>query len=236
MHQLSTIRECNVERNNDAVCLTFDVDWACDEVLDDTISLLKRYNVPSTWFFTHETEYINQIRQLRNQEIGIHPNFNDLLNSSPIAKNVEDVFSTLKSIIPDATSMRSHSLTYGDVIARYAIKHGITHVSNYMIPFQSGISLNCWNDWYGLTHVPYLFQDSVLFYLNSTLGVTDLILNYQGLRVFNFHPIHVYLNTESIGRYEQTRHLHRNPKELIKYRYTGYGTRSRLIDLLDCFK
>jgi len=42
----------------------------------------------------------------------------------------------------------------------------------------------------------------------------------------------VFLNTESLDRYERTRPIHRDPSELIKHRFDGYGTRSRLIDLL----
>lgn len=50
--------------------------------------------------------------------------------------------------------------------------------------------------------------------------------------VINFHPIHVFLNTESMDRYESVRHIHQNAQELLKYRYEGYGTRNLLIDLL----
>jgi hypothetical protein len=38
---------------------------------------------------------------------------------------------------------------------------------------------------------------------------------------------------ESLNRYERTRPLHQKPKELIKQRYEGYGTRNRLIELLE---
>ena len=41
------------------------------------------------------------------------------------------------------------------------------------------------------------------------------------------------LNSESIDRYEKTRTLHGTPKELIKYRYDGWGVRNTLIKLLE---
>jgi len=53
------------------------------------------------------------------------------------------------------------------------------------------------------------------------------------LKVLDFHPIHVFLNTESLDRYERTRPLHHNPKELIKHRFEGYGTRNRLLEVLE---
>ena len=54
------------------------------------------------------------------------------------------------------------------------------------------------------------------------------LLVREGLKVFDFHPIHVYLNTEDLSRYEQTRSLHHNPAELIKHRFAGTGTRTAL--------
>ena len=60
-------------------------------------------------------------------------------------------------------------------------------------------------------------------------------LNYKGLRVLTFTQF-IFLNTESLDRYESTRSLHHNPKELIKHRFMGYGTRNRLFDLLELKK
>ena len=62
------------------------------------------------------------------------------------------------------------------------------------------------------------------------------IASRSGLKVFDFHPIHIFLNTESLERYERTRPIHHNPKELIKHRYSGYGARNQLIELLEMNK
>jgi len=56
--------------------------------------------------------------------------------------------------------------------------------------------------------------------------------NRPGLKVFDFHPIHVFLNTELLDRYDRTRHLHQKPGELIKHRFDGEGIRIRLLELL----
>jgi len=63
---------------------------------------------------------------------------------------------------------------------------------------------------------------------------TDLIplAERAGLAVLDFHPIHVFLNTESSERYERTREIRRRPDELLKHRHTGVGTRTRLMRLL----
>ena len=51
--------------------------------------------------------------------------------------------------------------------------------------------------------------------------------------MFNFHPIHVFLDTEELRRYEQARPNYQNLLELIKLRnQDGNGTRDRLKRLL----
>jgi hypothetical protein len=59
------------------------------------------------------------------------------------------------------------------------------------------------------------------------------LIALEGVNVFDIHTIHIFLNTESLDRYDRTHPLHQNPGELIKHRYQGYGTRSRLIKLLE---
>lgn len=88
--------------------------------------------------------------------------------------------------------------------------------------------------WSGAIIVPHRFQDNASIRLSEDLPDQNCLRS--GFHVFDFHPIHVFLNTESLDRYERTRSLHHNPKELIKYRYEGYGTRSRLIELLELVK
>lgn len=62
--------------------------------------------------------------------------------------------------------------------------------------------------------------------------ISDL-LSQDGLMVFDFHPIHVYLNTENLQRYERTRPLHYQPEALLQERFGGDGARTALKALLD---
>ncbi len=55
----------------------------------------------------------------------------------------------------------------------------------------------------------------------------------DGLKVFDFHPIHVFLNTENLERYEGSRSLHRCPGELIAHRGSdSRGSREQLKRLM----
>ena len=44
------------------IFLTFDIDWATDEVLSDTIDLVEAAQVCATWFVTHDTPVLARLR------------------------------------------------------------------------------------------------------------------------------------------------------------------------------
>ena len=214
--------------------LTFDIDWAHDQILIDTLSLVLSFNVPATWFATHATPVLESIRRCDIFELGIHPNFNPLLLGKG-GENCAGVIKELKRLVPEAKSCRSHSVADGAVIRSALWAEGITHDSNLNIPEGAGISLLPFVGSCGLTRVPYCWADEHAFTGRQSDNFNE-IQRRMGLAVFDFHPIHVFLNTESIDRYERTRHLHHDPKELIKHRFEGYGTRKRLTKLLELAK
>lgn len=240
----STISKINPEDTNtwvNKLFLSFDIDWAHDEILSDTLSLVMRFNVPVTWFVTHATPILNDIRSLTHQELGLHPNFNSLLDVDSINKchNAEKIVKDLLDIVPEAKSIRSHSMTQSSRLLDLFQSCGLTHEGNHFIPHHVGIELKPWLLWNQLCKIPYFWEDD-LHTLYDSFGISQTnpaeLATAGGLKVFDFHPIHVFLNTESIERYERTRPLHYKPKELIKHRYEGYGTRNRLIELLELAK
>lgn len=54
------------------IFLTFDIDWASDEVLEYCIDIIEKANVKATWFVTHETPLLERLRANPNFELGIH--------------------------------------------------------------------------------------------------------------------------------------------------------------------
>lgn len=245
MNQFSTISAIAIEKENswsNKLFLTFDIDWANDDVLNDTIDLIECYDVAATWFATHETQVLDRLRENPKFEVGIHPNFNFLLEGKHNAgRSASEIVQCLMSIVPQAKTVRSHSMTQSSAILNIFKDFGLTHDANHFIPNHSGLELKPWMLWNGLCRVPYSWEDDVhiLYEVNGIQqrSTLDIALSASvGLKAFDFHPIHVFLNTESLDRYERTRSLHQSPKELIKYRYEGYGTRSRLIELLKLCK
>ena len=215
---------------------------AHDAVLEDTIGLVEGFDAAATWFITHDTLLLGKLRKNPSFEIGIHPNFNYLLDGKDnLGQNATEVVQRLRDIVPEATSIRSHSITQSSRLLDTFKQNGLTHDVNHFIPSYTNIRLRPWRLWNDICRVPYSWEDDVHI-LYESMGIPqqsprDIALSVeQGLKVFDFHPIHVFLNTESLDRYERTRTLHHNPKELIKHRYEGYGTRNRLIELLELCK
>lgn len=242
MNQFSTISAIAIEEKKswlNKLFLTLDIDWANDDVLNDTIDLIERYDVPATWFATHQTPVLDRLRENPNFEVGIHPNFNFLLEGRYNAgRSASEIVQRLMSIVPNSKTVRSHSMMQSSVILNIFKDVGLTHDANHFIPNHSGLELRPWTLWNGLCRVPYSWEDDIhiLYEVNGIqqLSTRDIALSANlGLKVFDFHPIHVFLNTEDLDRYEKTRSLHQTPKELIHYRHKGYGTRNQLIELLE---
>lgn len=214
------------------VFLTFDIDWAHDIVLLDTIDLLESAGVSATLFVTHETKLLERLRANNKFELGVHPNFNFLLDAKGVSGgNAKQVVEQILALVPEAKSVRSHSMTQNSRLLDIFKESGLTHDVNHFIPAHTNIELCPWYLWNGLCRIPYFWEDDIACMYSLKDNMEELALS-QSLKVFDFHPIHIFLNTEHLDRYERTRHLHSNPNELIKHRYEGEGTRTRLIELL----
>jgi hypothetical protein len=216
--------------------LTFDIDWAHDEVLSDTIDLVDQAGVYATWFVTHDTPLLERLRANPRYELGIHPNFNWLLTGDArLGADAREVVKRLQAIVQEARCVRSHSMAQSTGLLQVFSDAGLTHDANHFIPAAAGIQLKPWRLWNGMVRIPYDWEDDVTCaYQEMAMpapGVTETSRK-GGLHVFDFHPIHVFLNTDTIERYEKTRDLHHSPEELRMQRNSGEGARTWLIELL----
>ena len=86
------------------------MDWAHEEVIEDTIDLISQSGVSSTWFVTHKSPILDNLKKLKNAELGIHPNFFHNQDSKSNL-NSKDIIRELLDFLPDSKSVRSHSLS-----------------------------------------------------------------------------------------------------------------------------
>jgi len=213
--------------------VTIDMDWAPDYILEDTYSLLFRHNIKSTWMVTHKSPFLDVLIKSEIIELGIHPNFNDFFDTrnSTTSDNAYDRIVSALTIVPNAKSVRSHSMTQNSRILDIFSNLGITHDCNHYIPFNSGIILKPWRIWNGLIKVPFGWEDDLDF-PNTSRKFAQNVVSFQGLRVLNFHPIHLFLNSSSNNAYEKTRSKHGSPEIMKNYINLKYGTRTFLNDLI----
>jgi len=212
--------------------LTFDIDWASDEVILDTIDLLNQYNVKATFFVTHQTPVLEKIRSNSDFELAIHPNFNPILNLQG-QKTVNQTFDEILEIVPDAIVSRSHSLTNSGRWNSIYKEKGLRFTSNYFMYLNEGIKpIKNTNE---VIEIPIYFADDALLYLND--NKLDLIIpdfkakKIEGIQLFLFHPIHVVLNSNSLKSYDDTRQYHNDFNKISLLPKNHIGIRDVLINL-----
>ena len=218
-----------------SVYLTFDIDWASDFVVADTLELLSKFNLSATFFATHDTPILNEIRANPRYELGIHPNFNDLIlrTENQDIKSAREKIDELKQIVPEALSIRSHSTTNSSKLLEIFQEFDIQFDCNYVIPYHVVDKIVPWRLWNNMTRVPYYYADDLSLAYNLIEESMPKICNREGIKVFDFHPVHIYLNTDSLATYEKTRDIHRNEKLLLQNRIAKRGTRDKFLELLE---
>lgn len=200
----------------EAVVFTIDIDWAHDDIIEDLIEFLGGHGVCATWFATHETKTLDKLLD-KGHEVGIHPNFNPLFEETPELPGAMARLKALCELVPDATSIRSHSLARSTKLAAAFKEMGYTHESNIYLPFDQLELVAPWRGPEGLMQVPLHWEDDVYFCGNSPSPLEALDLS--GVFVMDIHPIHFYVNTDSPDTYEQIKSHYGDPK-ILKQRRT----------------
>lgn len=199
----------------DRIFITLDLDWADDSVASDALDLLEQHRIAATIFVTHETPLLARMRANPAFELGIHPNFNPLLNgNASYGKTMGEVLDRFLAIVPEARAARSHSLTVSSPMLDALAEKGLRTESNTFIPWETGIPLKPWMAWNGkLMRVPVCWADDI-HCITGTSWDAGQLRAIAGLRVFIFHPIHLFLNTDRIERYNRARPDFRDPAAL----------------------
>jgi hypothetical protein len=232
--KISSINPANPESWLSKIFLSFDIDWAIDEAVESLADMLEARGVAATFFVTHDSPVLARLASNPLFELGIHPNFDPLLAGG--GGNAAQVFRELLAIVPGARATRSHALTSSGRLTRLIHENGLTHECNQMIPLESGMVLRPYAHWNGLIRVPHLWEDDVHMQYVTRTGVpfsVDAALTSPGLKVFDFHPIHVALNSPDMAYYERTREQHRNWASLRACANEGRGTATLLQELID---
>lgn len=216
----------------DDVVLTIDIDWAPDFTIDFVAEQLISRQVRATWFVTHMSPATARLKQYPNLfELGIHPNF---LSGSTHGDTPDAVLRHCMALLPEASSVRTHLLIQSTLLLRQLLAQ--TRITTDVSLFLPGTPHICPVEWVSrrrtLLRIPYFWADD--FEMERNIPCWRLAPHLRvgkGLKVFAFHPIHVYLNSADIEIYQTLKH--RVPKiseasanVLNPYIQTGEGTRA----------
>jgi hypothetical protein len=217
--------------------LSFDLDWAIDEILEDTLGLILEAEVKATMFVTHQTPILAKMRETSLISLGLHPNFNPLFSGESISRSPYGIMSDLKEIVPEAKVLRSHSMSHSGLWLNTYKELGITHLSQYYMG--SVKSIQPVRHVNGVVEVPVYFADDGYLFVEdhkewSNPSQEEILGNPEcSVRVYNFHPIHIALNSQSFDDYDSTRDSHRSWKAIQSNRGNGFGMRELLKRLIN---
>lgn len=194
--------------------LTLDVDWAPDFIIDKVAGILIKKKIKATWFITHDSVSIRNLLEHKDIfEFGLHPNF--FPNSSQ-GKNEKEVMNYLKKIIPDSRIIRTHALLQSTYLFRDIIKNFEIKIdSSLFLPGTPNLQPHTVffdNQNNELIRVPFFWEDDIEMYNpNKSLNFNNKKYHVTGLKIFDFHPIHIFLNSNSMENYESIK----RKKELL---------------------
>ncbi len=210
--------------------ITSDLDWAPDYVLADALELFEQCDVKVTLLATHSTKVLMGIDEGK-YELGIHPNF---LGVSP-DDNVEPraVVERLQELFPNAKCVRAHCLLESTTILDMYSECGLNYDLTQFIPYQS-LPLP-YRRPSGLVRVPFNWEDDYHFDSYRSFGESEVVLGPTGFDIYNFHPIHLFLNTETPDRYRDAKRRLESDIEIHSIRNMGpiLGTRDLFLKLCD---
>ncbi len=218
--------------------ITLDVDWAPDFMIDHVAQILIDAQVKATWFVTHPSKAIDRLNSFNDLfELGIHPN---PLHGSTHGNTEDEVLTYTRKLLPQASSMRTHGLYQtSNWLIKAAKKYDIKIDVSLFLPRATHLQMHQIK-WYGASiwRIPYFWaDDSEMFEKQPLWTPSDSLIKSPGLKVFDFHPIHIMLNTDRFEKYEylkQIRPLALWDEEFTQtHIYHGYGPRVMFLELVE---
>lgn len=177
--------------------ITLDCDWAPDFILEDVVNLFNEKKVKAVFFITNDSPTVQKLRKNPLFEIGIHPNF--FPNSSQ-GDDADSVLKYLKKITPEAKSIRTHGLYQSTLLLKKFQEYGIENDVSILLSKTPNL-ISHYSKFFNLYRFPYFWEDDVEMDEEYKWSLDNPLFHKKGLKIFNFHPIHVYLNSRKMNQY-----------------------------------
>ena len=216
--------------------ITFDCDWAPDFIINDTIKLLEDEKIKATFFITNNSPLIKKLGENNLFELGIHPNF---FTNSTQGHDEDSILTNLKQVVPDAKSIRTHGLFQSTPLVKKFQKYGIENDLSLFLQNTPNIVPH-YSKFFNLYRIPYFWEDDVSIIEKTKLSFDNPLYHVNGLKIFNFHPIHVFLNSKDIENYDKVKKDvgfgNLNEDNIKNYINNNHGTKSFLNEIISVIK
>lgn len=214
--------------------ITFDCEWAPDFILEDIFGLLEKYQVKSTWFVTNKSDFLKNKNKLI--EFGIHPNF---FPNSSHGDNFESVMKFCKKIVPESKSVRTHRLLQSTIILNRFHEFGIKNDVSILLEGTPNIK-PFYSKSFKLNRFPFFWEDDLQLNEKFSWHFNEDYFFTEGLKIFNFHPILIYLNSNNLIKYQKMMKeigLDKiNINNIKQYYNNNKGERTFFLEILEFLK
>jgi len=190
----------------DVTIVTFDVDWAPDWCTTLCMDICRKARIPATFFLTHQSPIVDDLRKDPLFEVGAHPNF---LPGSTQGDSVEDVIAFCRRLAPEAISIRTHGLVQSSPLFATLGELWPEIRADVSLLLFGHPGLRPTSAFYdgrrrGLVRLPFFWEDDDAA-IWPTWHWSREPYSSAGLRIYDFHPIHVALNTATMDQYAALR-------------------------------
>lgn len=202
------------------ICITFDTDHMNEARMAEFLERI-RFPGAGTFFCTQHYTCLEST----SHELAPHP----------ILEAGEDWSAELqrmRQLFPSAIGWRSHSCVFSHLLAEWLSTNGYRYVSTNDQFGQNGIQ-PVRHPW-GLWHFPIFYMDNMdfsssVFWAGEDGGpfsesFVDKALKHDGVYVFDFHPIHLLLNSPDREYYFSVRDRFKAGEDIDRLTFKGPGT------------
>jgi len=200
--------------------LTFDIDWAPDVSINEIRRIINPAGIKATFFITHKSDILKDLVN-DGHELGIHPNF---LPSSSYGDTPEKAVDFLLNIVPQARALRTHALVQSSpllqkIFSTFPQLRYDFSVFMYDFPFIG--QFNWQFEGTQFKRLNYNWEDDAAFYHD---GFKWECPYFPGkLNIYDFHPIHIHLNSKDGDPYNALKRSINTPlSKISKEQIAGF--------------
>lgn len=211
------------------ICITFDTDWMSDDAL---AQFLEQFDFPGSGTFFAHRRYESLVSS--RHEVGPHPFISDLEAWRPQMKALAE------SLGRTVRGTRTHSCVFSHRIGVELAADGYEYISQANNLYQQ--ELRPFRHPWGVWELPIYYMDNMDFWAANNLPAMshpafdrrwiEQAVRGQALYVFDFHPIHVALNTRQAGDYQAVKNrIVQEGVSPFDLAYPGRGARTYFEEL-----